>query len=88
MAPAFRLANDHLQWVVKSSTRDPLVRKPTVEILFKDGKTLEYNAFGKDQVEIFNDLAKAGRGHYWLKNQHRNPPKPDLGKPELAYVDQ
>lgn len=88
LAPGFRLANDHLQYIVKASNRDPTVRKPTIEIAFKDGKKEIYQAFGKDSVQIYQDIAKLGRGNYWLKNQHRNPPKPDLGKPELFYIEQ
>jgi len=88
LAPGFRLANDELRWVVKSASRDASVRKSTVEILFKDGKSTTYDAFNKDSVQIYNDLAKLARGNYWLKNQFRKPAKPNLGKPELTFVDQ
>ena len=77
-----------MKWVVNTSNRDKSIKKTTVDILFKDGKTAQYNPFGKDSVEIYEDLAKLGRGNYWLKNQHRRVAKPELGQPELTMVEQ
>ena len=87
LAPAFRLANDNLNYIVKQGNIDKTIKKSSVDILFKDGKSTSYNPFGKDSVQIFKDLAQLGRGNYWLKNQRRHLEPPTIGKPELTYVD-
>lgn len=87
LLPGIRIANPQIEFQTKSRVYDKEIIKPSIDITFKDGRTVNYFPWKKDQIEIYNELATLGRGKYWLKTQNRALSKPQLGEAQLVLPE-